>query len=124
MGRKAPTVLEYGRNIVSVEEERLLDGNYTSIYPYVRYTPQPKPQEEASGKPHIGEQEQPEEQLVTLPEFILDGQYLDLYAQRRIQMVDLSSHFNDDKKSRQSKKSESWLRNILKITMLAHLKSV
>lgn len=97
MGRKAPTVLEYGRNIVSVEEERLLDGNYTSIYPYVRYTPQPKPQEEASGKPHVGEHEQPEEQLVTLPEFILDGQYLDLYAQRRIQMVDLSSHFNDDK---------------------------
>ncbi|HEK9992474.1 TPA: phage tail protein [Streptococcus equi subsp. zooepidemicus] len=97
MGRKAPTVLEYGRNIVSVEEERLLDGNYTSIYPYVRYTPQPKPQEEASGKPHVGEQEQPEEQLVTLPEFIIDGQYLDLYAQRRIQMVDLSGHFNDDK---------------------------
>ncbi|HFR3028690.1 TPA: phage tail spike protein [Streptococcus pyogenes] len=29
MGRKAPTVLEYGRNIVSVEEERLLDGNTT-----------------------------------------------------------------------------------------------
>ncbi|XHV28354.1 phage tail spike protein [Streptococcus dysgalactiae subsp. equisimilis] len=97
MGRKAPTVLEYGRNIVSVEEERLLDGNYTSIYPFVRYTPQPKPQEEASGKPHVSEHEQPEEQLVTLPEFILDGQYLDLYAQRRIQMVDLSSHFNDDK---------------------------
>lgn len=97
MGRKAPTVLEYGRNIVSVEEERLLDGNYTSIYPYVRYTPQPKSQEEASGKPHVGEQEQPEEQLVTLPEFIIDGQYLDLYAQRRIQMVDLSGHFNDDK---------------------------
>lgn len=101
MGRKAPTVLEYGRNIVSVEEERLLDGNYTSIYPYVRYTPQPKPQEEASGKPHVGEHEQPEEQLVTLPEFILDGQYLDLYAQRRIQMVDLSSHFNDDKNKKE-----------------------
>ncbi|PZO95766.1 MAG: peptidase, partial [Streptococcus pyogenes] len=88
MGRKAPTVLEYGRNIVSVEEERLLDGNYTSIYPYVRYTPQ--------AKQEAGDQ-QPEEQLVTLPEFILDGQYLNLYAQRRIQMVDLSSHFNDDK---------------------------
>lgn len=101
MGRKAPTVLEYGRNIVSVEEERLLDGNYTSIYPFVRYTPQPKPQEEASGKPHVGEHEQPEEQLVTLPEFILDGQYLSLYAQRRIQMVDLSSHFNDDKNKKE-----------------------
>ncbi|HEQ8819784.1 TPA: phage tail protein [Streptococcus pyogenes] len=101
MGRKAPTVLEYGRNIVSVEEERLLDGNYTSIYPYVRYTPQPKPQEEAPGKPHVGEHKQPEEQLVTLPEFILDGQYLSLYAQRRIQMVDLSSHFNDDKNKKE-----------------------
>lgn len=106
MGRKAPTVLEYGRNIVSVEEERLLDGNYTSIYPYVRYTPQPKPQEEASGKPHVGEHEQPEEQLVTLPEFILDGQYLDLYAQRRIQMVDLSSHFNDDKNKKEPTEEE------------------
>lgn len=101
MGRKAPTVLEYGRNIVSVEEERLLDGNYTSIYPFVRYTPQQKPQEEASGKPHVGEHKQPEEQLVTLPEFILDGQYLSLYAQRRIQMVDLSSHFNDDKNKKE-----------------------
>ncbi|HES1960635.1 TPA: phage tail spike protein, partial [Streptococcus pyogenes] len=101
MGRKAPTVLEYGRNIVSVEEERLLDGNYTSIYPYVRYTPQPKPQEETPGKPHVGEHKQPEEQLVTLPEFILDGQYLSLYAQRRIQMVDLSSHFNDDKNKKE-----------------------
>ncbi|HEP1531954.1 TPA: phage tail protein [Streptococcus pyogenes] len=101
MGRKAPTVLEYGRNIVSVEEERLLDGNYTSIYPFVRYTPQQKPQEEASGKPHVGEHEQPEEQLVTLPEFIIDGQYLKLYAQRRIQMVDLSSHFNDDKNKKE-----------------------
>ncbi|HHH5082976.1 TPA: phage tail spike protein, partial [Streptococcus pyogenes] len=106
MGRKAPTVLEYGRNIVSVEEERLLDGNYTSIYPYVRYTPQPKPQEEASGKPHVGEHEQPEEQLVTLPEFILDGQYLELYAQRRIQMVDLSSHFNDDKGKKEPTEEE------------------
>ncbi|HER3032959.1 TPA: peptidase, partial [Streptococcus pyogenes] len=47
------------------------------------------------------EHKQPEEQLVTLPEFILDGQYLSLYAQRRIQMVDLSSHFNDDKNKKE-----------------------
>ncbi|CRR12654.1 phage protein [Streptococcus equi subsp. equi] len=31
----------------------------------------------------------------------MDGQYLDLYAQRRIQMVDLSSHFNDDKNKKE-----------------------
>ena len=80
MGRKAPTVLEYGRNILSVEEERLLDGNYTSIYPFARYTP--------SG-------EESHEVLVTLPEHIIDSSYLRLYAQRRISLVDFSSKFDD-----------------------------
>ena len=80
MGRKAPTVLEYGRNLLSVEEERLLDGNYTSIYPFARYTP--------SG-------EETHEVLVTLPEHILDSPYLRLYAQRRISLVDFSGKFDD-----------------------------
>nr|DAS93291.1 MAG TPA: tail protein [Caudoviricetes sp.] len=80
MGRKAPTVLEYGRNLLSVEEERLLNGNYTSIYPFSRYTP--------SG-------EESHEVLVTLPEHILDSPYLRLYAQRRISLVDFSSKFDD-----------------------------
>lgn len=80
MGRKAPTVLEYGRNLLSVEEERLLDGNYTSIYPFARYTP--------SG-------EGAHEVLVTLPEHILDSPYLRLYAQRRISLVDFSGKFDD-----------------------------
>lgn len=80
MGRKAPTVLEYGRNILSVEEERLLDGNYTSVYPFARYTP--------SG-------EEAHEVLVTLPEHILDSPYLRLYAQRRISLVDFSGKFDD-----------------------------
>lgn len=80
MGRKAPTVLEYGRNLLSVEEERLLNGNYTSIYPFARYTP--------SG-------EESHEVLVTLPEHILDSPYLRLYAQRRIFLVDFSSKFDD-----------------------------
>ena len=80
MGRKAPTVLEYGHNILSVEEERLLDGNYTSIYPFARYTP--------NG-------EESHEVLVTLPEHILDSPYLRLYAQRRISLVDFSGKFDD-----------------------------
>lgn len=80
MGRKAPTVLEYGRNLLSVEEERLLDGNYTSIYPFARYTP--------NG-------EESHEVLVTLPEHIIDSSYLRLYAQRRISLVDFSGKFDD-----------------------------
>lgn len=84
MGRKAPTVLEYGRNLLSVEEERLLDGNYTSIYPFARYTPSSD-----------GSSEESREVLVTLPEHILDSPYLRLYAQRRISLVDFSSKFDD-----------------------------
>ena len=84
MGRKAPTVLEYGRNLLSVEEERLLDGNYTSIYPFARYTPSSD-----------GSSEESREVLVTLPEHILDSPYLRLYAQRRISLVDFSGKFDD-----------------------------
>nr|DAN58123.1 MAG TPA: tail protein [Caudoviricetes sp.] len=84
MGRKAPTVLEYGRNLLSVEEERLLDGNYTSIYPFARYTPSSD-----------GSSEESKEVLVTLPEHIIDSSYLRLYAQRRISLVDFSGKFDD-----------------------------
>nr|DAY24645.1 MAG TPA: tail protein [Caudoviricetes sp.] len=84
MGRKAPTVLEYGRNLLSVEEESLLDGNYTSIYPFARYTPSSN-----------GSSEESHEVLITLPEHIIDSPYLRLYAQRRISLVDFSSKFDD-----------------------------
>lgn len=88
MGRKAPTVLEYGRNLLSVEEESLLDGNYTSIYPFARYTP-------SSNGSSEGSHEESHEVLVTLPEHIIDSPYLRLYAQRRISLVDFSSKFDD-----------------------------
>lgn len=89
MGRKAPTVLEYGRNLLSVEEESLLDGNYTSIYPFARYTPS------SNGSSERSSNEESREILVTLPEHILDSPYLRLYAQRRISLVDFSSKFDD-----------------------------
>jgi phage minor structural protein len=89
MGRKAPTVLEYGRNLLSVEEESLLDGNYTSIYPFARYTPS------SDGSSERSSNEESREVLVTLPEHILDSPYLRLYAQRRISLVDFSSKFDD-----------------------------
>ena len=89
MGRKAPTVLEYGRNLLSVEEESLLDGNYTSIYPFARYTPS------SNGASERSSNEESREVLVTLPEHILDSPYLRLYAQRRISLIDFSSKFDD-----------------------------
>ena len=82
MGREAPTVLEYGRNIVKLEYEELIDGVYTSIYPYATYTPK------SEGK------RQQEPVMVTLDELIVDGNYAGNYENKRIQIVDFSSKFD------------------------------
>ena len=79
MGRTAPTVLEYGRNIVSLEYEELIDGVYTSIYPYATYTPK---SEDNKQLPDV---------MVTLDELIVDSEYAGNYETRRIQIVDFSN---------------------------------
>ena len=82
MGREAPTVLEYGRNIVSLEYEELIDGVYTSIYPYATYTPRSE------------DNRQQEPVMVTLDELIVDGDYAGNFENRRIQIVDFSGEFD------------------------------
>ncbi|MFW3361492.1 phage tail spike protein [Aerococcus viridans] len=84
MGRTAPTVLEYGRNIVSLEYEELIDGVYTSIYPYATYTPK---SEDNKQLPDI---------MVTLDELIIDSEYAGNYETRRIQIVDFSGEFDSN----------------------------
>lgn len=84
MGRTAPTVLEYGRNIVSLEYEELIDGVYTSIYPYATYTPK---SEDNKQLPDV---------MVTLDELIIDSEYSGNYETRRIQIVDFSSEFDSN----------------------------
>lgn len=84
MGRTAPTVLEYGRNIVSLEYEELIDGVYTSIYPYATYTPK---SEDNKQLPDI---------MVTLDELIIDSEYAGNYETRRIQIVDFSNEFDSN----------------------------
>lgn len=84
MGRTAPTVLEYGRNIVSLEYEELIDGVYTSIYPYATYTPK---SEDNKQLPDV---------MVTLDELIVDSEYAGNYETRRIQIVDFSNEFDSN----------------------------
>ena len=84
MGREAPTVLEYGRNIVSLEYEELIDGVYTSIYPYAIYTPRSE------------DNRQQEPVMVTLDELIVDSEYAGNYETRRIQIVDFSNEFDSN----------------------------
>ena len=85
LGRTAPTVLEYGRNILSAESDETIESAYTSVLPFATYTPD-KPEGDTSDN-------QPDAVTVTLPESYVDSKYKDLYAHRRIKVVDFSSEF-------------------------------
>ena len=87
LGRKSPTVLEYGRNILRAEDDQDIEGAYTSVYPYATYTP------ENQG---TGESEATSQQVtVELPEKYVDGPYIGLYNERRVLIVDFSSNFKE-----------------------------
>lgn len=93
LGRTAPTVLEYGRNILSAESDETIESAYTSVLPFATYTPD-KPEGDTSDN-------QPDAVTVTLPEDYVDSKYKDLYAHRRIKVVDFSSEFSTDSKKKE-----------------------
>ena len=92
LGRTAPTVLEYGRNILSAELDETIESAYTSVLPFATYTPD-KPEGDTSDS-------QPDAVTVTLPENYVDSKYKALYAHSRIKVVDFSSEFKSDSKSK------------------------
>lgn len=92
LGRTAPTVLEYGRNILSAESDETIESSYTSVLPFATYTPD-KPEGDTSDS-------QPDPVTVTLPENYVDSKYKALYAHRRIKVVDFSSEFSTDSKKK------------------------
>ena len=85
LGRKSPIVLEYGRNILSAEDEQDIGSTYTSIYPYATYTPDST----GSTDGHS------EAITVELPEKYIDSKYVGLYNERRVEIVDFSSSFKE-----------------------------
>ena len=92
LGRTAPTVLEYGRNILSAESDETIESAYTSVLPFATYTPD-KPEGDTSNN-------QPDPVTVTIPENYVDSKYKALYAHRRIKVVDFSSEFKSDGKNK------------------------
>lgn len=92
LGRTAPTVLEYGRNILSAETDETIEDAYTSVLPFATYTPE-KPEGDTSDS-------QPDPITVTIPENYLDSKYKALYAHRRIKVIDFSSEFSTDSKKK------------------------
>ena len=86
LGRRAPTVLEYGRNILSAESDESIESAYTSVVPFAIYTPESQE----------GDSRQQDPVLVTIPENYVDSKYVSMYANRRIKVVDFSSEFKDE----------------------------
>lgn len=89
LGRQSPTVLEYGRNILSAEDDEDANSVYTSVYPFATYTPESQSNEE--GK----ESKAQDPVTVTLSEKIVDSQWVGQYAERRVAVVDFSSKYGD-----------------------------
>ena len=94
LGRRAPTVLEYGRNILSAESDESIESAYTSVVPFATYTPE-SPE---------GDSRQQDPVLVTIPESYVDSKYVSMYANRRIKVVDFSSEFKDEGAGESKKK--------------------
>ena len=86
LGRTAPTVLEYGRNILSVESDESIEGVYTTVYPFASYTPET--QGNTDGR-------SPEPVVVEIPEKVVDSKYRPLYTHQKIKVVDFSSNFKE-----------------------------
>lgn len=84
LGRRAPTVLEYGRNIISAESDESIEESYTSVYPFATYTPDSQ-----------GSDSTPAPVTVTIPGDYVDSKYISMYANRRIKVVDFSSGFKE-----------------------------
>ena len=92
LGRTAPTVLEYGRNILSAELDETIESSYTSVLPFATYTPD-RPEGSTDDS-------QPDPVTVTIPENYVDSKYKALYAHRRIKVVDFSSEFSTESKKK------------------------
>lgn len=79
-GQYSNTIIAYGRNLTDFEQEESILETFTSVYPYTN---------ETSGDKTT---------LHTLPEIVVDSEYVTKYPNRRVLMVDFSDKFNEDNK--------------------------
>jgi phage minor structural protein len=81
-GTVSNTLLSYGRNITDFDQEENITNTYTSIYPFANYTVQ-----------HDNSSEQ---KMLTLPNLVIDSEYVKNYPNRKIKIVDFSDKFSTD----------------------------
>lgn len=74
MGVENPTIIAYGKNLVDLEQEQSILETYTSVFPFKKYT-----------------DDNNREQLLVLPEVVIDSPHVNNFTHRRILKVDFSS---------------------------------
>ena len=94
MGIDNPTIIAYGKNLLDLEQEQSILETYTSVFPFKKYT-----------------DDNNREQLITLPEILLDSTYLNKFTHRRILKVDFSSDENLKTVEQLRSKAKSYIKS-------------
>ena len=94
MGIDNPTIIAYGKNLLDLEQEQSILETYTSVFPFKKYT-----------------DDNNREQLITLPEILLDSTHLNKFAHRRILKVDFSNDENIKTVEQLRSKAESYIKS-------------
>ena len=94
MGIDNPTIIAYGKNLLDLEQEQSILETYTSVFPFKKYT-----------------DDKNREQLITLPEILLDSTYLNKFTHRRILKVDFSSDENLKTVEQLRSKAKSYIKS-------------
>lgn len=94
MGIDNPTIIAYGKNLLDLEQEQSILETYTSVFPFKKYT-----------------DDNNREQLITLPEILLDSTHLNKFTHRRILKVDFSSDENIKSVEQLKSKAKSYIKS-------------
>ena len=94
MGIDNPTIIAYGKNLLDLEQEQSILETYTSVFPFKKYT-----------------DDNNREQLITLPEILLDSTHINKFTHRRILKVDFSSDENIKSVEQLRSKSKSYIKS-------------
>ena len=94
MGIDNPTIIAYGKNLLDLEQEQSILETYTSVFPFKKNT-----------------DDNNREQLITLPEILLDSTHLNKFTHRRILKVDFSSDENLKTVEQLRSKAKSYIKS-------------
>ncbi|AME09658.1 hypothetical protein AXE85_05590 [Gemella sp. oral taxon 928] len=94
MGVDSPTVIAYGKNLIDLEQEQSILETYTSVFPFKKYT-----------------DDKNNEQLIVLPETIIDSPHVNSFTHRRILKLDLSSDDNVKSVEQLRSKAEAYIKS-------------